>query len=258
MKRNYIIAIAVVSLLVGGLIIYLQVSDLESAMSNAEEFFIAARDGNYSDAEDYLSEEFRGEMPLIQTIKFLNTTGLIKFIDAEWNAVVNNDKITIEGHINTADRSRIELSIVMVREEDDWKIRSIFPVREEFTRTHSKEIPGRRALFLLLSSTMQEIGEAVNSGEYKRLHQMISKEMKRYYTPETLEDYFENVEDNDIDLTDLKNRTPHISIYPDQNSEGRFFTRGYYEYGDKKIIFDMSFVYENKYWKLSRIIINVE
>ncbi|MCP5396797.1 MAG: hypothetical protein H6918_08700 [Sphingomonadaceae bacterium] len=94
----------------------------------SDEFFAAARAGNYQSAYEMTTQQLRSETSPEQLQVFLESNGLDKVTETSWSSrSINNNIGNLQGTATTESGGAIPLEIGMVKESDGWRISMIKP-----------------------------------------------------------------------------------------------------------------------------------
>ncbi|MCB2089071.1 MAG: hypothetical protein R3E18_09610 [Sphingomonadaceae bacterium] len=94
----------------------------------SDEFFAAARSGQYQSAYELTTRQLRAETSPEQLQSFLESNGLDKVTETSWRSrSINNDQGRLEGTATTEDGGTIPLAVEMIKESDGWRISLIKP-----------------------------------------------------------------------------------------------------------------------------------
>jgi hypothetical protein len=108
--------------LIGG-IIALVFSATSGLTDSANEFFAAARKGDYEAAYALTSEDLKRDRTVDGLREFMQSNGLDKVVDTTWNSrSFENNSGSLKGSVETESGGTIPMTIELVKEGEAWKI----------------------------------------------------------------------------------------------------------------------------------------
>lgn len=120
-----LIVLAAITLLVGVIVggVFYATSGITDA---GDEFFEAARRGDYEAAYALTSTELRNDSDVIRLQRYLEGSGLDKVTDTSWSSrSMENNVGRLEGSVTTESGGTIPLKMQLVKEKGGWKIAMI-------------------------------------------------------------------------------------------------------------------------------------
>jgi len=227
----------------------------------AETFFSEIRAGNFDQAyETYLSEEFKNNTSQTNLKTFIAKSNLSDYHEASWNTrSIKNKRGELEGTITTSSGTAVPLSLLLIKEQNQWKILSITIPQAGLDVVSAKpDIPETGILKLLVAESVHDLALAINARDFTPLYNSISRFWKNQTTAEELKQGFAAFINQKIDLTAVKGVEPVFDKVPIINEQDVLELAGYFPTKPAMVYFKLGYTYEHPDWKLVGIDINVK
>lgn len=262
MIKYIFIAIAVAIVVIGG--IFLIVMNATSGLTDtADNFFKAVTNNEYNKAYSYLSKEFQTKTSPEDLKERLVNSEIINYVSANWHSRSFENNIgKLEGEIRTLNGATIPVNLVLVKENDGWKINSIDKLESGFGNINDKKnpkIPGVDQLKKMTNEIILALGNSINIRDFSEFLAVISKTWSNQTNSEELRKSFKSFEEKNIDLTKFANSIePVFDKVPIIADDGLLVIEGLYPEKNYNFIFKLKFLYEHPLWKLISINIKTE
>ena len=257
--KKFLIAGGIVVIL--GVVIVLIVFQMTAGVVDvAENFFAEVSQGNLEEAYDqYLSVDFKASTSLPEMKRFLEQSALLDYSGASWSSrSVANEQGELEGSIETSTGGTIPIKITLIKEDGAWKILSVYkPPAGVLAHESAIEIPPVADLNLLVNTSILDLAQAINSGDFSAFHKKIAGFWSEQTTPDELKAGFTKFIDQKIDLTGIQGLDPVFSEAASLNEYGALVLKGNYPTTPSAVNFDLSYAFENEAWKLVGIAVDV-
>lgn len=242
----------------------------------ADEFFIHVKTKHYNDAYNMLSEDFKQSTSEEKFKNFLIQNALVNYKESSWSSrSFENNMGKLEGTITTVTGGSIPLTINFIKDDNGWKIYSIFkPATGLQTDSESKKAtpttpaekpapvvltaPGKETLIPLIHESTMVFAHSVNEKSMSKLYNHISNFWQVRTTVESLDKSFDPFYKAGIDLTVLKDITPVLDKEPEITKDGEMIIKGHYPTSPSMVYFENIYLKENGAWKMSGININIK
>jgi hypothetical protein len=227
----------------------------------ANDFFNALKEKNYEKAYSYLSEDFKANTSKDQLVEFLHKSALLNFKEISWNhSSISNENGELDGVIVTETGEVAPIEISFIKENNEWKIYSIFkPQAGLVQKNSSRMMPSVDELIKLANESMLKFSNSVNAKDFKEFHSYVSNLFQRNYDVKKFNKVFKYFIDNNINMVPLiKENNPIFNVEPYIDQNGRLVLDGYYAGLSSKINFEIEYIYEDISWKIISIRINIE
>lgn len=231
----------------------------------AEAFFRNIAEKKYDKAYSYLSEDFKQIVSKDKMIVFMRQTGLEKYKSASWgNRSFEGNRGEIEGTIETTTGSAIPLTVQFVKLDDgSWRIYALnkpssgVKIENKPVHTNKSEVPDTRESMMLVKNTIRHFARAINNKDMSKFHMFVSQTFQKEVSITKLNSVFKSFMDMNIDFMVLDTMKPVLDPQPVLNN-GILVIRGYYETSPKRLYYDLSYIRENKQWKLLNMNIEIK
>jgi len=227
----------------------------------ASAFFNKVKAHDYKTAYyGYLSDDFKGNVPLETFQAFMETNHLDRFKDISWgNREVENGKGKLEGTLVMPDGSSIPINVMFVKGEDGWKIYAVTKPAAGIRETQSEEknkqvskltIPSKQAYMALARETVRNVATTLESKNTDMLYNTISSVWRSQITPDKFHQIFEGLMQSKTNLTPLVNMVPKEEkpAFLDENNILHVSIN--YPVQPVNILFDLDYINEGGEWKL--------
>lgn len=228
----------------------------------ATAFFDKVKAHDYKTAYyGYLSEDFKGNVPLEKFKIFMETNHLDKFKMIDWgNRETSNNTGKLEGTLVMPDGSSLPITIGFVKGEDRWKIYAISKpaaglqeteqvstTRETQEETH---IPSKLEYIQLARETVKQVSNTLKTKNSLTFYNSISELWRSQISPQKFQELFNGLINAKINLTPLEAMTPveYKPAFLDKNK--LLNVQIFYPNASIPIAFDLQYINENGIWKL--------
>lgn len=262
MLKYILITLAVVIVFIAG-IFFLLYNATSGLTETANNFFSAISQKDYHKAYTFLSKEFQTKTsPDDLQIRFMNSE-INNYYSANWyNRSFENNIGKLAGEIKTSEDGTIPINLVLVKENDVWKINSIDKLESGFVKnTDIKEpkIPDDNHLKQITKEIILALANSINNKDFSEFYTIISYTWQKQTNPDELRKAFISFEEKNIDLTDFANQTePVFDKVPIIGDDNLMVLNGYFPLQSVKLRFTLKFIYEHPNWKLISINIKTE
>jgi len=229
----------------------------------ASAFFDKVKAHDYKTAYyGYLSDDFKGNVPLDRFKAFIEANRMDRFKEIEWgNRERENGKGKLEGTLVMPDGSTIPIVVEMVKGKESWKIYAISKPAAGLKETGSDGkssaakpvVPPKAEVISLARETVAQVAEAIKAKDTAALYRNISDTWKAQISPEKFHEVFSGLMKNGVDLTPLERITPELGKEPSIDEEGLLNVQVVYPVTPAPIYFDLGYLNENGAWKLLKI-----
>lgn len=228
-------------------------------------FFDAVQQGDIQGAYDQTSAAFRTSTDFERFQQFLNTSGLIRYASGSWGSVsFENNTGTVKGTVTTTDGAVIPLTVHLVRAETTWQIQRIeleeagIQVDQEATsQVDDPGIPAMDQLSRMAVEAVARLGDSINSDDYGTFHNWVSEVWRKQITPEQLRQAFRSFQENDVDITVVRDMTPEFTEPARIGEDGLLELKGVFNTSPYKTQFELSYYPEAGEWRLFGINVQV-
>lgn len=257
MLKYILIALAVAVFIIGG-VFFLLFNATSGLTETADNFFTALSSKDYQKAYTYLSKEFQTKTsPEDLQNRFMNSE-IKNYSSASWhNRSFENNVGKLEGEVKTSTGGTIPINLVLVKENDEWKINSIDKLESGFVQgTDNKEpkIPDDVELKQMTKEIIMALGNSIINKDFSEFYSIISYTWSKQTKPEELRKAFISFEEKNINLNDFAHQTePIFDKVPAIDESGFLVLNGFFPLENISLRFTMKFIYEHPKWKLISI-----
>ncbi len=241
------------------IILLISCAPLKEIPETADDFFQKVKEAKYDDAYELVSEEFKNNTSLEELIDFLEGSTLADFKSANWSSrKYDNNEGELKGDITTESGGTIPITIKFVKEQDKWKILSIYKESGgiELQTELGKSIPNENNLKKMASEAVLQLAKAINTEDFKPFYNYVCAVWKKETTPDELKKAFQEFIDKEIDLEVVKEVEIVISDEPTLEDDVLAYS-GYFTTSPHQVYYSVTYFYEYPKWKLAGITINV-
>jgi hypothetical protein len=198
------------------------------------------------------TRRFQEAVPQQDFERFLSESRVGLFASGRWSGwQIENGVGTVEGEVTTATGEKIPLRLSMLKEDGQWRIDAIQPLRagaglDEAARVQPTPI---EAVTLVRDITMQ-FAHGVATRDFTKMHIATAPEFKETASVSDLSSQFQGFVDTGVDLRVLEDVPPNLSAEPAVDDAGVLRIVGYYSVDGLKLDFDYKFVYRFTGWRL--------
>lgn len=262
MLKYILIALAVAIVVIGGTF-FLLFNMTSGLTDTADNFFTALSSNDYNRAYTYLSKEFQAKTsPDDLHNKFISSE-IKNYSSASWhNRSIENSIGKLDGEIKTSTGGLIPINLVLVKENEEWKINSIDKLESGFVKNtdgQEPKIPDDNELKQMTKEIILSLGNSITNRDFSEFYGIISYIWAKQTKPDELRKAFISFEEKNINLTDFANQSePIFNKVPSIGEDELLVLNGYFPLQNSRLNFTMKFVYEHPKWKLISINIKTE
>lgn len=253
--RDFIIWFLIAGLIVAA---YLYVSNKSSHdfKLEANKFFAAAKNNNYLEAINYLSNNLKSTMTPIQLERFINRMATVDYKSTRWETRSISDEIVeLLGETNTQNNDLpSSIDVIFIMSENDWKILSIKTDLASVSKEEmNNSIPPLDSLNHLATASLNLIANSIKIGNYFDLYKDISRTWRMKTSESDLQNKFSQLSNQNIDLTPSESFGIVFSEVPEITQKGSLVLKGYYPTNSVPISFVLSYKNEDSLWVLDDV-----
>jgi len=222
----------------------------------ANAFFTSVKTNDYDKARRYLAQEFRANTSSEALQKFLISSALDKFKEANWgNRSITSGQGELDGSIKTETGGTIPLKLKFVKEEGQWKIFAIH--KPSAGLSEQAGLPSEPELVALTNESMLKFAQAVQAKDFSAFHEHVSRLWQKEYTPQKFNEVFKVFIDANINMVPAVQQTaPRFDDRP-EIKDNILIIRGRYPTRPSQILFQLKYIYEGLSWKLVGTQVNI-
>ena len=253
--------------ILGGLVIFivlvvgLALWATSGLTDTATAFFNKVKAHDYKTAYyGYLSDDFKGNVPLEKFKAFMEANRMDRFKEIKWgNREAENGKGKLEGTLIMPDGSSIPIVVDLVKGEESWKIYAVSKPAAGLKETPSDtrpqksaggSVPPKEEYIRLARRTVAQVAESLRTRNTRPLYDSISETWKRQISPEKFQEIFSGMMKSGIDLTPLEQVSPKEVKPAFLDKDNLLNVRIYYPSRPVDIAFDLDYINEGGTWKL--------
>ncbi|WP_022670345.1 DUF4878 domain-containing protein [Hippea alviniae] len=231
-------------------------SDLTDVANN---FFTAIKNGDYSKAQMYVSNDFK-RVTSVSALKkvfpynrFRNYSGC-SFSSREKNA---DGTAKLKGKIEFSDGSSMPVEIVLVKEGEEWKINyiSLSPTGVDVASNSNNSSDSNYNF--LVKKTMDAIVDGILNNDYSKVYMLASDNFKNQIPKERLASVFKRFASVNINWNDIDSMQPVIKR-TNVLENGVLRVEGYYPTSPKKVGFRFEYSKDGSSWKIEGLFLRFE
>ena len=233
----------------------------------ASAFFNKVKAHDYKTAYyGYLSDDFKGNVPLEKFKLYMERNRLDQFKEINWgNREVENSKGKLEGILLMPDGSNIPISVMFVKAEDGWKIYAVTKPAaglqetqdDKATRNMQKpSVPPTQIYMRLAKMTVEKAVTAFKSRDTDTFYDSISDLWKSQIDPKKFHQMYAPLMKPNVDLTPLIHIEPKEEKPAFIDKDNFLNVTLIYPTDNIKIYFRLAYVNENGQWKLAGMYIS--
>ena len=119
------------------------------------------------------------------------------------------------------------------------------------------KLPSEEEAKALVQASLLAFSAAVQTKSFVDFHKEIAVMWQEQITPEGLAESFASFLEGDVDLSDVARSEPTFEKPPATNEDGLLELKGVYLMKERKVLFDLAYLYEAPEWKMSKIDVNI-
>ncbi len=225
----------------------------------AQPFLDALAKRDFVAAANMRSTRFRDAVSQDAFERFLGESRIGMYASGSWSGwKIENGVGTVDGEFRTATGETRPLRLSMIKEDGEWRIDAIQPLRPDTDRdTPAAVLPTPIEAVILIRDATAQFARGVNAGDFTELRDAAAPELKAQYSVAELDAQFKAFVDNRINLLPLEEVAPNLSAEPAVDPDGVLRVVGYYPVAGGRVEFDYKFVYRYVGWRLISINVNV-
>ncbi len=264
--KFFVILLILVGVAIGAAMYF--TSDLKTTANN---FFTAIKKGNYNQAEQYLSTNFKQATTMDQLKRAFPYTRFKKYESCSFSTRVANADGTgkLKGKIKFTDGSVMPVEIALVKENDTWKIDHINLPRPGIIEnppvtkanpnppTMQNLKPKTTNFIKLVKETMQKLGSAIASGYYSDFYNYTAPQLRSSVPIEKLAKAFSPFKSAPIDWKNVGNLSPVIQK-KEKEQNGVVKLIGYFPSEPRKVGFDFEYYKNGDKWQLVGVYLRLQ
>jgi len=231
--------------------------------STADSFFKSIKNGNYNEAEKYLSVNFKRATTMDQLRKAFPVSRFKNYKDCSFTTREANADGTgkLKGKINFEDGSAIPIEIALIKENGSWKIDHITLPRSGLITSPSRVVDAKKQnqddIVVIVKETMSKLGNAIATGYYSNFYSYTAPQFQNSVNIEKLEKAFEPFKQVPIDWKSVGNLDPIIQKKEKENN-GVLKVLGYFPTQPKKVGFDFEYYKNNGKWQIVGVFLKLQ
>lgn len=203
------------------------------------------------------SRAFQEAVPQEDFERFLSESGVGRYASGRWSGWQIEDGVgTVEGSITTATGESLPLRLRFLKEDGQWRIDAIQPLREAEGEA-ARVLPTPVQSVGLVRDATVLFARGVAAGDFAVLRDAAAPEFQAQFTAADLGAQFRPFVDAGIDLRPLEGVPPNLSAEPSVDGAGVLRLVGYYPADGGKVDFDYKYVYRFTGWRLISLQVNV-
>jgi hypothetical protein len=230
-------------------------SPQKTITDQADRFFARLRDAQVAEAYAMLAEESRQETGVeafqqgVEALGFVGNRGVV------WDPpYIDDDYGTIEGVVTTRDGPELRQELVFFKKGGTW---AIHIVREPVDRTALDLIvaarlqqPDPEGMGRLAMGTIRLLAEALDGGDFTAFHRATAPILREQTTPEVFQESFEWLASSEVgfDWAAVRDVPPVFDTPPVVDAGGVLSMKGFVPAGDKRLGFELQYVYVLPEW----------
>lgn len=253
--KKLLIVLSVLAVL--GVGIALLVLRLTGGMADsANAFFDASGRGDMMAAREQLSTDFKAATDAAALERFLADNGLLRVTDTTWNnRKISGGRGELSGSVHTDAGSTVPLTLVMVEENEVWKIHAIQKVAPGFgsvseDATAAPAVPATAQQVALVKRSMHDFAVSLDEGHMTHFYGTLSSLFREQTSVEALNEAFAPFYENEIGLLGLDGLDPLLADDASIDSDGVLTLNGHYASQPNEVVFTHRYVYEGTDWAL--------
>jgi len=164
--------------------------------------------------------------------------------------------LVLKGHYPTRP-NKVTFKLTYTQEGSAWKLMGINVQAIPFVENTGK-VPSNRELKTLALDSLLLFNDAIQDKSFDKFYSGISDLWQKEVTPAKLKEIFHGFIDQKIDLAAINKVEPVFDGTPAVNDDGLLVIKGSYPTRPSKVLFELTYVYEDDSWKLAGINVNIK
>lgn len=232
----------------------------QPVMDASDEFLALLGQGKVAEAYAATATGYRAQQDEDSFAAAVKQLGLTNYSSVSWSSRKRtNQEGTVEGTVTTKDGSTTPVSIQAIQEGGQWKIVGVrYGGVELVTIKVSPPVPAEADLRRLVTETLLDFNQAVQTKDFTMLYGKLSDLWKKETSPEKLQMNLQEFIDKKVDIGPIKNFNPQFVPPPLVNDKRVLVVEGHYPTEPSRVRFKLQYIRESTAWKLTAISVNVE
>ncbi|MCA8934250.1 MAG: hypothetical protein KDA49_17360 [Rhodospirillaceae bacterium] len=228
----------------------------EQDLEAPERFMQALMDGNVWAAYEGLSEGYRQEHSFREFLLAISVTGLDRATFQVWcTRSIGDGSAIVDGHVATGSRSGAMMEVDLIENEaGDWVV-------DTFTAEDSGEghrginpgflaFPSREEAAVLVATVIDQIGLAVETGDFEEIRSEIAAPFQRRYSDERLRELLEPMIEQQVDVRMFAIVPPVFEPNPRLLAGRILAAAGHVPIEPRPLLFHFFFIFYDGDWRL--------
>lgn len=218
----------------------------------ADAFFKAVQQKDMAKAHSYLARDFKAIADEKTLAVHLSRNSLSSYKEASWSSrQVSGDRGELVGTITTTAGGSVPVKMILVKENDAWKIYAIQkPTAGMEAEKSSPTIPSKADQTSLVKQSTYNFVISVSKKDMGHFRSTISNLWQRQFTTEQLNQSYKAVTDSGADWSVLNNLDPVFATDASIDKDGVLIINGYYPTTPSRVYVVQKYVNEGGTWKL--------
>ncbi len=220
-------------------------------------FFTAVKQNDMASAQIYLSEAFKANTDANTLANYLIANHLNRYQSASWNnRQIASGRGTLEGAIKTDDGGTIPIKIVLVKENNAWKIFNIEIPSSGPRVEGGSTLPSNTEAIALVKRSIRDFTTSLDTKDMTTFYRSLSQMWQQQTTPAQLATAFQSFLTANQRWSVLNDVEPILSSAPAIDADGLLVLVGYYPTEPNRVLFEQKYIREGVDWKLIGINVN--
>jgi hypothetical protein len=226
----------------------------------ADGFFQSVKDRDFAAARTYLSEEFKAGTDEVALKEFLASGSLMDVREANWSSrEISGSRGELSGEVVTEAGGVVPLKVVLVKENDDWRIFSFEkPTAGIRTASNTSMLPAEPDQAALVKRSMRDFAVSVNAKDMTHFRNATAKLWQEQFTVARFNEVFGSIFEAGIDFTVLEEVEPLIDPVTGLAENDVLVLKGRFPTKPSQVFFEQKYVDEGTGWKLIGFDVNVQ
>lgn len=218
----------------------------------ASRFFETVGQGEADAAYAMTSDEFRGSATQARLWTYLESYGLTKLRELEWDRTARTDEgVRLEGTATTTADDRIAITLRMVEREGAWRLHRI-----DAKPTGEREIPGADVLLAKIHRDTQVFVGALEAGDMTAFRSIIAATWQSQISAEQLLDTYQPLIAYLAPLQKAMASDPTLVSTPRFDNNGFLVAMAFFRGDQKPVLVQAKYHREGSDWKLVGLTVN--
>ncbi len=229
-------------------------------LQTADLFFDLLQADRVDDAYAMLAEDGRRETPPDTFRQRVTALGLVGHQGVVWDPPrLEEDSGILTGTVTTRNGSRLPQELVFLKQGADWRLQALReppdPVTLALIEEARHQQPAPDGMTELAQDTIRLLADALESGDFTSFHQATAPLLREQSTPELFQESFDWLAAPDLgfDWTAVRDVPPVFDAPPEVDADGILHMTGHVPAGDRRLGFELQYLYETPMWMLISI-----